>query len=210
MTTTNSNSKIILKLVSVEYTYFTNAINCLGRSFSSSCGQTLVLVFHAVFIMSLIYHLFYLLFLCFFGCIIVSVTSSNGASQSHHVSSREKVFVAMKPDAIQRNLVGDIIQRFERKGLRLVAIKLVQPDKSTVKEQYHDLVKAPFFHDIMSFFCSGPVCASVWEGENAVHLARKLIGKTHPEDAEPGSIRGKSYKQYLCNIYIYVDVLYIF
>ena len=96
----------------------------------------------------------------------------------------------MKPDAIQRNLIGEIIQRFENKGLRLCAIKLVQPNTETVKKQYEDLKTAPFFNDILNFFCSGPICCTVWEGRNAVSIARKLIGKTHPEDAEPGSIRG--------------------
>lgn len=103
---------------------------------------------------------------------------------------KERCFVAIKPDAVQRDLIGEVISRFEKKGLKLCAIKLVIPDSDIVKKQYASLQNASFFGDILDFFTSGPIVAMVWEGENIITVARRLIGKTHPEDAEPGSIRG--------------------
>jgi nucleoside-diphosphate kinase len=106
------------------------------------------------------------------------------------VKEYEKSFIAIKPDGVQRCLIGEIIQRFERKGLKLCAIKMLIPKMETVTMHYSDLQHAPFFRDLVDFYCSGPVVATVWEGENAIAISRKLVGKTHPEDSEPGSIRG--------------------
>ena len=117
----------------------------------------------------------------------VSTTTSSNNEKS---SSKERCFIAIKPDGVQRNLIGEIISRFEQKGLKLRAIKLVIPDSVIVKKQYASLQNASFFSDIMEFFTSGPIVAMVWEGENIITVARRLVGKTHPEDAEPGSIRG--------------------
>ena len=102
----------------------------------------------------------------------------------------EQSFVAIKPDAVQRNLIGEVILRFEAKGLKVVAMKMIRPDEAVVMEHYHEHKNAPFFHDLVGFFKSGPIVALVVQGKNAIHIARKLIGKTQPEDAEPGTIRG--------------------
>jgi nucleoside-diphosphate kinase len=109
------------------------------------------------------------------------------ANQSHNV---ERCFVALKPDSIQRNLVGKIIRRFEEKGLKLCGMKLIIPEYRKAEEQYIDLKDTPFFSELMKFYCSGPIVATVWEGHNAISISRRLIGRTHPHSAEPGSIRG--------------------
>lgn len=119
-----------------------------------------------------------------------SSVSISGVESSKNDNNKERCFIAIKPDAVQRNLIGEIINRFEQKGLKLCAIKIVIPDPSIVKKQYASLQNASFFSDILEFFTSGPIIAMVWEGENIITVARRLVGKTHPEDAEPGSIRG--------------------
>jgi nucleoside-diphosphate kinase len=121
---------------------------------------------------------------------IIGKSVSTTSSSTHEKSYTERCFIAIKPDGVQRNLIGEIISRFEQKGLKLRAIKLIIPDSAIVKKQYASLQNASFFNDIMDFFTSGPIVAMVWEGENIITVARRLVGKTHPEDAEPGSIRG--------------------
>jgi nucleoside-diphosphate kinase len=87
-------------------------------------------------------------------------------------------------------LVGDIIQRFERRGYKLVAIKVVQPSEAFAKQHYADLSQKPFFPGLVRYFSSGPVVAMVWEGKGVIAGGRKIIGATNPSNAEPGSIRG--------------------
>ena len=111
-------------------------------------------------------------------------------SSAMYASSEERTFVAIKPDAVQRNLIGDIIKRFEQKGLKVVAMKLLRPSPSLVAEHYGDHKDQYFFSDLVAFFLSGPIVALVLEGCNAIHVVRKLVGKTQPEDAEAGTIRG--------------------
>ena len=96
----------------------------------------------------------------------------------------------IKPDGVQRGLVGEIIGRFERKGFKLTALKFFTPPRSLAEEHYKDLSSKPFFGDLVSYICSGPVVAMVWEGAGVVASARKLIGATNPLAAEPGTIRG--------------------
>ena len=96
----------------------------------------------------------------------------------------------IKPDGVQRGLVGEIIGRFERKGFKLTALKFFVPPRSLAEEHYKDLSAKPFFGDLVAYICSGPVVAMVWEGEGVVASARKLIGATNPLAAEPGTIRG--------------------
>ena len=96
----------------------------------------------------------------------------------------------IKPDGVQRGLVGEIIGRFERKGFKLTALKFFTPPRSLAEEHYKDLSAKPFFGDLVSYICSGPVVAMVWEGAGVVASARKLIGATNPLAAEPGTIRG--------------------
>lgn len=102
----------------------------------------------------------------------------------------ERSFVAVKPDGVFRGLIGEVISRFERKGLRLVAIKIVQPSEELAKEHYSPHLGKSFFPRLVHFFTSGPIVAMVWEGPRAISLVRKLVGETHPEDATPGTIRG--------------------
>ena len=105
-------------------------------------------------------------------------------------SDVERTFVAIKPDAVQRNLIGEIIKRVEQKGLKVIAIKLLRPSKELVSEHYSEHKSQYFFADLVEFFLSGPIVALVLEGSNAIHIVRKLVGKTQPEDAEAGTIRG--------------------
>lgn len=102
----------------------------------------------------------------------------------------EKTFVMLKPDAVQRNLCGDIISRFEKRGLKLVAMKMLVISNEMAEQHYGEHVGKPFFQSLVDFITSGPVVAMVWEGQNAVQVARKMMGKTDPQAAEPGTIRG--------------------
>lgn len=102
----------------------------------------------------------------------------------------ERTFIAFKPDAVQRGLVGEMIARFEIKGFKLVGIKILVPTPEFAAKHYDDLKSRPFFNGLCQYFSSGAVVAMVWEGKNAVVGGRKLIGATNPNDAAPGSLRG--------------------
>jgi len=103
---------------------------------------------------------------------------------------KERTFIAVKPDGVQRGLVGEVIKRFEARGYKLVAVKVVVPTEKKAKEHYDDLKSKPFFGGLVKYFSSGPVVAMVWEGRNVIANGRKLVGATNPAAAEPGSIRG--------------------
>ncbi|KAJ4771145.1 Nucleoside diphosphate kinase [Rhynchospora pubera] len=107
-----------------------------------------------------------------------------------HAAELERTFIAIKPDGVQRGLIAEIISRFERKGFKLVAIKLIVPSKEFAQKHYHDLKERPFFNGLCDFLSSGPVLAMVWEGEGVIKYGRKLIGATDPQKSEPGTIRG--------------------
>ncbi|MEB7734618.1 nucleoside-diphosphate kinase [Mammaliicoccus sciuri] len=102
----------------------------------------------------------------------------------------ERTFLMIKPDAVQRNLIGEVVSRLERKGLKLVAAKLFQANEELAKEHYVEHVEKPFFNDLVSFITSGPVFAMVVEGKNVVEVTRTLVGETNPTKAAPGTIRG--------------------
>ena len=102
----------------------------------------------------------------------------------------EQTFSMIKPDAVQRNLVGEIIGRFEKKGLKLAALKLLSINNELAERHYAEHVGKPFFKDLVSFITSGPVVAMVWEGQNAIQVVRTMMGKTDPQEALPGTIRG--------------------
>lgn len=102
----------------------------------------------------------------------------------------ERTFIAIKPDGVQRGLISEIVNRFERKGYKLVAIKLIIPTKEFAEKHYHDLKERPFFNGLCDFLSSGPVVAMVWEGQGVIKYGRKLIGATSPHNSEPGTIRG--------------------
>ena len=102
----------------------------------------------------------------------------------------ERTFIAIKPDGVQRGLVGEIIRRFETKGFTLVGLKLLIPSQELAEKHYAVHKERPFFKDLVSFITSGPIVAMVWEGDGVVASARKIIGATNPLNAEPGTIRG--------------------
>jgi nucleoside-diphosphate kinase len=102
----------------------------------------------------------------------------------------ERTFVMVKPDGFRRGLVGEIIARFERKGFRLVGMKLMQIPRELAERHYAEHRGKPFFSGLVSFITSGPVVAMVLEGPGVVAEVRKMMGATHPKDALPGTIRG--------------------
>ena len=102
----------------------------------------------------------------------------------------ERTLVLLKPDAVQRGLVGPILARFEAKGLKIVALKLRQFPIKLIQTHYEAHKERPFFKALVSFMTSGPAVALVLEGNNAIEVTRKLMGKTNAAEAEPGTIRG--------------------
>eukprot|EP00520_Triparma_pacifica_P019240 CAMPEP_0118647986 /NCGR_PEP_ID=MMETSP0785-20121206/8906_1 /TAXON_ID=91992 /ORGANISM="Bolidomonas pacifica, Strain CCMP 1866" /LENGTH=143 /DNA_ID=CAMNT_0006540131 /DNA_START=135 /DNA_END=566 /DNA_ORIENTATION=- len=96
----------------------------------------------------------------------------------------------IKPDGVQRGLVGSIINRFESKGLHLSGLKMKQASKELLETHYSDLVSKPFFPKLRDYMLSGPVCCMVWEGTNAVKTGRNMLGATNPAESAPGTIRG--------------------
>ncbi|XP_062820727.1 nucleoside diphosphate kinase 3 [Anolis carolinensis] len=102
----------------------------------------------------------------------------------------ERTFIAIKPDGVQRHLVGEIIWRFEKKGFKLVAMKLVQASEDLLKEHYISHRGQAFYPRLIKYMSSGPVVAMVWQGLEVVKAARTMIGETNPVDAKPGTIRG--------------------
>jgi nucleoside-diphosphate kinase len=102
----------------------------------------------------------------------------------------EKTFIMVKPDGVQRGLIGEIISRFEKKGFQLVAAKLMTVSQELAEKHYAEHKEKPFFGELVDFITSGPVFAMVWEGKNVIASARQMMGKTNPADALPGTIRG--------------------
>merc|ERR1712242_302535 len=109
---------------------------------------------------------------------------------SKMAGNRERTFIMLKPDAVQRGLVGDIIKRFEQKGFKLVALKMMHASEELLKEHYADLAKKPFFPGLVKYMNSGPVVPMVWEGNNVVKTGRVMLGETNPANSAPGTIRG--------------------
>lgn len=106
------------------------------------------------------------------------------------VLTMEKTFLMVKPDGVQRNLIGEIVGRFEAKGFQLVGAKLMQIPTELAEEHYGEHKERPFFGELVEFITSGPVFAMVWEGENVISTARLLVGATNPKESAPGTIRG--------------------
>jgi nucleoside-diphosphate kinase len=104
--------------------------------------------------------------------------------------SVERTFVAVKPDGVERGLIGEIIGRFERRGLKLVGLKLMVVPVSLAENHYGEHKGKPFFEGLVKFITGGPIVAMVWEGKNAITLARNAIGATNPTAAAQGTIRG--------------------
>lgn len=102
----------------------------------------------------------------------------------------ESTFVMVKPDGVRRGLVGEIISRFERKGLMLDRMRMLTIDEELAGRHYAEHTEKPFFGELVAFITSGPVVAMQWTGESAVSVARTLMGPTNPAEAPPGTIRG--------------------
>ncbi|MDF2962505.1 MAG: nucleoside diphosphate kinase [Paenibacillus sp.] len=102
----------------------------------------------------------------------------------------ERTFLMVKPDGVQRGLIGDIVKRFEQKGFQLVGAKLVQMTKQQAELHYQEHTGKDFFERLVTFITSGPVFAMVWQGDGVIALSRTMIGKTSALDAAPGTIRG--------------------
>jgi len=101
----------------------------------------------------------------------------------------ERTFIIIKPDAVQRGLVGEIISRFERRGLKLVSMKMIQVSEELARKHYAVHEGRPFFDSLISYITSSPVVAMVWEGTSAISVVRTSVGATNPADAAPGTIR---------------------
>jgi len=106
------------------------------------------------------------------------------------MSDHERTFVMVKPDGVQRGLVGEVVSRLEDRGLKLVGAKFTRIDEALAEEHYGEHEDKPFFDDLVEFITSGPVLATVWEGNDAVRQVRKMMGATSGLEAEPGTIRG--------------------
>nr|XP_009940224.1 PREDICTED: nucleoside diphosphate kinase 3 [Opisthocomus hoazin] len=115
---------------------------------------------------------------------------STGTERCAPPELQEKTLVLVKPDAVQRRLVGNVIQRFERRGFKLVAMKLLQASEELLKEHYVALRDRPFYSRLVKYMSSGPVVAMVWQGLDAVKTVRTMIGETNPAESRPGTIRG--------------------
>ena len=102
----------------------------------------------------------------------------------------EKTFIMVKPDGVQRGLIGEIVSRFERKGYQLVGAKLMTVSRELAEQHYIEHKEKPFFGELVDFITSGPVFAMVWQGNGIIAAARQMMGKTNPSEALPGTIRG--------------------
>jgi len=102
----------------------------------------------------------------------------------------ERTYLMVKPDGVQRGLVGDIISRFEKRGFKIVALKMLRISRELAEKHYGEHVGKPFFESLVSFITSGPVVAMVIEGKGVVNAAREMMGTTNPLKAAPGTIRG--------------------
>lgn len=122
---------------------------------------------------------------------VISSSRSPAQRTAMAAGARAEIsYVMIKPDGVQRGLVGEIISRFERKGFKLIGLKMMQCTKEIAEEHYKDLKSKPFFPALVDYILSGPVVCMVLEGDGVIKSARKLIGATNPLEAEPGTIRG--------------------
>ena len=104
--------------------------------------------------------------------------------------SHQNTFIMVKPDGVRRRLVGEVIARFEAKGLSLDRLEMLVPDEDTAALHYAEHRSKAFYSDLLAFVTSGPVVAMQWSGNSAVSVARTMIGSTNPVEAPPGTIRG--------------------
>ena len=112
----------------------------------------------------------------------------------------ERTLVLMKPDGIQRGLIGEVVKRFERKGLKLVGIKMMTLDEAILREHYAHIASQPFYPGVEKFMKSTPVIAMCWEGVEAIETVRLLAGITKARKANPGTVRGDFAMSVACNV----------
>jgi len=103
---------------------------------------------------------------------------------------KQRSFVMLKPDAVQRRLVGEVLSRFEKRGLKIMAAKMMMISKELAEKHYGEHSEKPFFKDLVDYIISGPVLATVIEGEECISLIRRMVGATNPQEADLGTIRG--------------------
>jgi nucleoside-diphosphate kinase len=103
---------------------------------------------------------------------------------------KQRSFVMLKPDAVKRRLAGEVIGRFEKRGLKILAAKMMVIDKELAQTHYGEHAEKPFFKDLVDYITSGPVLATVIEGEECISMIRKMVGATNPQEADMGTIRG--------------------
>lgn len=102
----------------------------------------------------------------------------------------ERTFVMVKPDGVQRGFIGEVVSRIEKKGLKIIAMKMLRINERVAERHYSEHRDKPFFKSLVNYITSGPVVAMVVEGKDAVSVVRRLVGKTNPTEADPGTIRG--------------------
>ena len=102
----------------------------------------------------------------------------------------QRTFIMVKPDGVQRNLVGEVISRFERRGLKMCGLKMLHASQALLSSHYAEHEGRPFFGSLLKYVGSGPVVAMCWEGGNSIEVGRKLLGTTKPVESAPGTIRG--------------------
>ncbi|KAJ1672884.1 nucleoside diphosphate kinase Ndk1, partial [Spiromyces aspiralis] len=107
-------------------------------------------------------------------------------------TAKERTFIAVKPDGTQRGIIGEVISRFERRGYKLVGLKLLVPPRDLVSQHYADLSSKPFYNGLVDYMSNGkaPVVGMVWEGPDVIKQGRRMLGATNPLDSAPGTIRG--------------------
>ena len=132
---------------------------------------------------------------CSFGkkcgsCICPDVILLKIESLSYIIDPMTRCFAMLKPGVLNRRIVGEVINRLERKGLKLVGLKMMQISDELAAKHYAEHKEKPFFGDLCSYITSAPVVAMVWQGDDCVTLVRKIVGATKPSEAAPGTIRG--------------------
>uniref|UniRef100_A0A8C2Z3M8 Nucleoside diphosphate kinase B n=1 Tax=Cyclopterus lumpus TaxID=8103 RepID=A0A8C2Z3M8_CYCLU len=119
---------------------------------------------------------------------INTLFASNGGMCDNNI--RERTLIAVKPDGVQRRLVGQIMQRFEQRGFKLVGLKMLQVSDDLLSQHYCELRTKPFYPRLLHYMTSGPVVAMVWEGHKVVQTSRTMVGHTNPAEAQAGTVRG--------------------
>ncbi|KAM9346047.1 nucleoside diphosphate kinase, mitochondrial [Symphorus nematophorus] len=117
-------------------------------------------------------------------------TGHRSTSSVPDVGLKERTLIAVKPDGVQRRLVGQIIQRFEQRGFKLVGLKMMQVSEDLLSQHYCQLRTKPFYPRLLHYMTSGPVVVMVWEGHKVVHTSRMMVGHTNPAEAQAGTVRG--------------------